>query len=117
MDPRSVLLKRNFKERRSDSAKPKVNSQVGRTRVLGILDSSGQRLRESLSFLVKRNVSPSMDLEEVKSNKEVRFLVLPNLTGSRGYLLPSRGREENNELEQVEVYVQHLQSGTRWLAC
>ena len=121
-DHRSVLLKRNLKERRLEIIKPKVNSQVGRTR-MGILGSGGRRLRENLSFLVKKepsstscissrggrvegtDVSSSQELEVVKSNKEIRFLVLPNLSGSKGYLYPSRGGVGNNELEQLEVYV------------
>ena len=121
-DNRSVLLKRNLKGKKLEVVKPKVNSQVGRTRYMGILGSGGRRLRENLSFLVRKElsltsrissrrgrvegteVSSSKELEVVKSNK-MRFLVLPNLSGSKGYVYPPRGGVENNELEQLEVFV------------
>ena len=116
-DNRSALHKSNLRK----VAKPKINSQVGRTR--GILGPGGDRLRENLSFLVKKEppstscmpsrkvrveemkVSPSKELDVVKSNKELRFLVLPNLSGSKGYLYPPREGVGNNELEQLEVLV------------
>ena len=75
-DHRSVLLKRNLKERRLEVIKPKVNSQVGRTRHMGILGSGGRRLRENLSFLVKKEPSSTSCISSKGGESKELMLVL-----------------------------------------
>ena len=122
-DDRAVLLKKNLKGRNLKVAKTKVSSQVGRTGYMGTLDPGIQRLIKNLSFLVRKDssLSPSFskgkgsvegsetgsskELEVIKDNKEPRFLVLPNLSGSKGYVYPPREGLDNNKLEQLEVLV------------